>query len=64
MAHLNIPGLCTNTLPLLRSDFKVQLTVDRQLPLFRPIETGRNRTEPPVNRRLSFEVIPYTAENG
>ena len=26
--------------------------------LFRTIETGRNRTEPPVNRRLGFEAIP------
>ena len=33
--------------------FKV---VDR--PLFRKIETGRNRTEPPVDRRLSFEAVP------
>ena len=28
-----------------------------QLPLFRTIETGRNRTEPPVNR-LCFEAVP------
>ena len=26
--------------------------------LFRTTETGRNRTEPPVNRWLSFEAVP------
>ena len=30
-----------------------------RLSLFRTIETGRNRTEPPVNRRLGFEAVPY-----
>ena len=29
-----------------------------RLSLFRTIETGRNRTEPPVNRRLGFEAVP------
>ena len=31
-----------------------------RLSLFRTIETGRNRTEPPVNRRLGFEAVPKT----
>ena len=30
----------------------------RRLPLFRTIETGPNRMEPPVNRRLGFEAVP------
>ena len=30
-----------------------------RLSLLRTIETGRNRTEPPVNRRLGFEAVPY-----
>ena len=34
-----------------------------QLSLFRTIETGRNRTEPPVNRRLGFEAVPKDNEN-
>ena len=29
-----------------------------RLSLFRTIETAWNRTEPPVNRRLGFEVVP------
>ena len=29
-----------------------------RLSLFRTIEAGRNRTEPPVNRRLGFEAAP------
>ena len=29
-----------------------------RLSLFRTIETARNRTEPPVNRRLGFEAVP------
>ena len=29
-----------------------------RLTLFRTIETGRNRMEPPVNRRLGFEAVP------
>ena len=29
-----------------------------QLSLFRTIETSRDRTEPAVNRRLGFEVVP------
>ena len=29
-----------------------------RLSLLRTIETARNRTEPPVNRRLGFEVVP------
>ena len=29
-----------------------------RLSLFRTIETGRNRTEPPVNRPLGFEAVP------
>ena len=42
---------------------KTQLLVDlRFCPVpgscFRTIETGRNRTETPVNRRLGFEVVP------
>ena len=33
-----------------------------RLSLFRTIETGRNRTEPPVNRRLGFEAVPNLFE--
>ena len=29
-----------------------------RLSLFRTIETGQNRTEPPVDRRLGFEAVP------
>ena len=29
-----------------------------RLSLFSTIETGQNRTEPPVNRRLGFEAVP------
>ena len=31
----------------------------RRLSLFRTIEYGQNWTEPPVNRRLGFEVVSY-----
>ena len=34
----------------------------RRLSLFRTIETGWNRTKPPVNHRLSFEVVPKVLE--
>ena len=35
-----------------------------RLSLFRTIETGRNRTEPPVNRRLGFEAVSVKCAEG
>ena len=36
---------------------RLSTTGSKQLSLFR-IETARNQTEPPVNRRLGFEIVP------
>ena len=51
----------TDNVGRLRGGFKTQPPVPSgsgRLSLFRTIETGRNRTEPPVYRRLGFEAVP------
>ena len=58
--HTGTPCFCQSHTNI-RGGFKTQPPVpsgSRQLSLFRTIETARNRTEPAVNQRLGFEVVP------